>query len=188
MASAMQPLLVRSFIVLGAHGGAGLTPVTGELVLALRRLGVQALGMKPWARSDELRQLSAASALGLPARAFCSALYAGEGGAAPTLDMVVDTFRALATWADAVVVDGVDRVGFDGSALGRALQLPFVYVVGTQVEQALVHAQALARSGLEAVGWLGDPAARMPGEWLGRDAARLALRARSVQKVLELRA
>jgi citrate lyase beta subunit len=105
MASAIQPSLVRSFILLGVHDGA-----------------------------------------------------------APTLDTVADTFRALATWADAVVVDGAGRVGFDGLALGHALQLPFADVVGSQAEEAVAHARALVRGGLEAVGWLGDPAAQMPGE------------------------
>ena len=193
----MPTPLVRSFIVLGRHDGAGLTPLSSALVRALRALGVSAVGMKPVARgrigaggawqSDELRQLAEASAFGLPARALCAGLQADDGsGTPPTLEAVVDTFRALATWADAVVVDGADGGGFDAVDLARALQLPFVYVAGSAA--AAEEARALVAAGLECVGWLGERDADMPGEWLGADVGRLALRAQRLPKALELRA
>ena len=197
----MTPLpLIRSFIVLGARNGAGLTPVTSEIVRALRRIGVRAVGMKPVARgiiaaggrwqSDELQQLAAASAFGLPTRVLCSHLRRPDEpvpavpDAPPTLDTVVDTFRVLSTWADTVVVDGADGLSFGAPDLARALALPFVFVVGNESgssDAAVTEANALLRGGVECSGWLGDPAAvvhqhapsgalgaLMPGEWLSR--------------------
>ena len=192
----MPTPLVRSFIVLGRHDGAGLTPVSCALVRALRGLGVRAVGMKPVAHgrigaggawhSDELRQLAEASALGLPPRALCAGLQADDRSGLPTpLEAVVDTFRALATWADAVVVDGADGASFGAVDLARALQLPFVYVAGGAA--AVGEARALVAAGLECAGWLGERDVDMPGEWLGTDASRHALHAQRLPKVLELR-
>lgn len=196
MASAMPPPLVRSFIVLGPRDGAGLTPVSSALVRALRALGVRAVGMKPVARgrigaggtwlSEELRQLASASAFGLPLRALCGALRTQDSDAPPDLHTVVDTFRALATWADALVVDGADGASFDGLALARALQLPFVDVAGEGDDG--VNARTLVRGGLECAGWLGERHAAMPGERLGRDAAHVSLHGQRMPKALELRA
>lgn len=192
--------LIRSFIVLGARDGAGLTSVTSSILRALRRAGVRAVGMKPIARgvvmpggrwhSDDLERLSAAGAFGLPARALCSRLLAPDeempvrAGEPPTLEAVIDTFRVLSTWADAVVIDGAAGASFSGLDLARALAVPFVFVVGgdpAAFEPSIDEANALVAAGLECAGWVianaradageGEEVlqalrARMPGEWL----------------------
>jgi len=170
------PLALRSFVVLGADAGAGQTLVASALAQALCGQGVKAVAMKAVPHGDELQRLAAASAFGLPPR-----LLRTPPGA-PTLDAAVDTFRVLATWADAVVLDGADPTSPDGADVARALGLPFVFVVGLRpgCAVAAVHkAQALARSGLECAGWVlnrsrpGDEAqldslrAGLPGPCLG---------------------
>ena len=137
------PPALRSFVVLGADAGDGQTLVASALVQALCGQGVKAVAMKAAPHGDELQRLAAASAFGLPPRVLC------PPPGAPTLDAVVDTFRVLATWADAVVLDGADPAGPEGADVARALGLPFVFVVGLRpgCAVAAVHkAQALARS------------------------------------------
>lgn len=203
----MQAPLIRSFIVLGTPAAAGLTEVTVLLLRALTRLGVRAVGMKPVAHglftpsgswhSDELQRLAAASALGLPARVLCAQLIdpgmTVDDPAPPTLEAMVDTFRVLATWADAVVVDGAEPLGYGALELARALALPFVFVVKLEpgcVDTAIAQATGLQQGGLECAGWLAWPAEpahaesarwlctlreRMPGAWLGPAAPALGL-------------
>lgn len=169
------PPALRSFNVLGADAGDGQTLVAAALVQALCRRGVKAVGMKPVAHGDELQRLAAASALALPPRVLCVPRQHGV----PTVDAVVDTFRVLATWADAVVVDGA------GADVARALGLPFVFVVGLRpgcAAAALRKARALAGRGLQCAGWVANHTgpdadadatqvdalrAGLPGPWLG---------------------
>jgi dethiobiotin synthetase len=193
------PPALRSFVVLGADAGDGQTLVASALVQALCGQGVKAVAMKAAPHGDELQRLAAASAFGLPPRVLC------PPPGAPTLDAVVDTFRVLATWADAVVLDGADPAGPEGADVARALGLPFVFVVGLRpgCAAAAVHkAQALARSGLECAGWVlnrstpGDDAqvdalrVGLPGPWLGsiphlqRVAAEPAARAIDMPRTL----
>jgi dethiobiotin synthetase len=187
-----KPSTIRSFIVLGTGPVAGQTLVATALVRSLCERGVNAIGMKPLAKgvigacgawqSAELQRLAAVSAFGFPARALCSYMLESPLGHAgvhdssaghPTLASVVDTFRVLSTWADAVVVDGADRQGealgldFGSLELARALGLPFVFVVGLRpgcVADALRKVDALVHGGLECAGWVGNQPAPVLAE------------------------
>lgn len=216
----MQPPLtpppVRSCIVLGTGPGAGQTLVTTALVQSLCRLGVAAIAMKtvPGAQaaqaagSDELRRLAAVSAFGLPSRALCAALpeaAAARTRRAQAFDGVVDTFRVLSTWADAVVVDGAAASApRDRLAVARALGLPFVLVVGLGrgcVEAAARQARALVDARLECAGWVANQAGpvppdaeallaalrdALPGPWLGSIPRLAATAPESAAQALDL--
>lgn len=202
--------MVRSFMVLGSDAGVGKTLVTCAVVHSLCEAGVQTIAMKPATRgaisdngtwhSSEMLRLAAVSAFGLPPRALCPYLLPPAGGALaaggtahvePTFDTIVDTFRVLSTWGDAVVIEGADGLcdsrgfKFDSADLAWELKLPFVAVVGLRpgcVAPALANLAAWAGRGLECVGWITnqvDPAltdarqlvaalaAAMPGPCLG---------------------
>ncbi|UUZ68786.1 dethiobiotin synthase [Polaromonas sp. P2-4] len=81
------------------------------------------------------------------------------------LEEMVDTFDVLATWADAVVVDGVGgfRVplgaDFDTADLASTLNLPVVIVVGIKMgcmNHALLTAEVLRARGLHLAGWVAN--------------------------------
>lgn len=203
----MTPPAVRSCLVLGADVGAGQTLVAGALVAGLCGLGVKAVAMQPMARgvqgrgghwhSSDLQRLAAVGAFALPERVLCTSMHDAADPAParlPSLDSVVDTFHVLATWADAVVVDGTDSgergetgagPAFDTLGLARTLRLPVVLVVALRpgcMAEARAKRQALRRSGLECAGWVAnrrDAAAdearawvaalcrELPGLWLG---------------------
>jgi dethiobiotin synthetase len=182
-----MPSSIRSFIVLGTDSGAGQTLVATAIVRSLCKMGVNAVGMKPLAegvvsaegawQSEELQRLAAVSAFGFPARALCAHMLdssvnpadlRGSMAGRPTLASVVDTFRVLSTWADAVVVDGADSQGdalgldFGSLELARLLDLPFVFVVGLRpgcVADTRRKVDALIRGGLECAGWVTNQAA-----------------------------
>lgn len=173
----MAPPAVRSCLVLGVDAGVGQTLVTAALVKGLCRHGIKAVAMQPVARgertaagsfhSGELQRLASAGAFALPARALCTSMLAsGEPREPPALDAVVDTFRVLATWADAVVVDAF----VPGSVeLARALRLPVVVVVALRegcVDDARHALAALRSQGLECAGWIGNHRRRDGDGWL----------------------
>jgi len=168
-------------MVAGTAAGVGKTLVTTEIVKSLRSLGIHAVAMKPVARghvlqngtwySDEMRRLADASAFDLPPRALCGHWladdYVPEHSVRPTvsLESIVDTFQALSTWADLVVVEDAQDLKrsagdrFDGDDLARELKLPVVLVVGMQpgcAQVALARVNALARGGLECAGWIAN--------------------------------
>lgn len=173
----MAPPAVRSCLVLGTEPGAGQTLATGALVAGLCRQGIKAVAMQPVARGErdaaggwhcgELQRLAAAGAFALPARVLCTAMRTGgEGMAPPALEAVVDTFRVLSTWADAVVVDAGRH---DGPELARALRLPVVLVVALRagcVGDAQRRLAALRRVGLECAGWVGNHGRHEGDAWL----------------------
>lgn len=174
---APTPPMVRSCLVLGVGAGAGQTLVTAALVSGLCRGGVKAVAMQPVARgerdaagswhSGELQRLASAGAFPLPARVLCTSMQAtGEDGEPPALDAVVDTFRVLATWADAVVVDAREP---GSAALARALRLPVVLVVALREGCVAAAQRALAGlrdEGLECAGWIGNHRRRDDDGWL----------------------
>lgn len=187
------PGVVRSCLVLSTGPGGGATLAATALLRTLGRHGVRAVGMKPVARgrltaagrwhSDELQRLAAASAFGLPPRALCAHPLDGTGEAPPTLEAVVDTFRVLATWADALVVDGDSGAPFGPLALARELALPCVLAHGADpsadsAARSARMARTLVAEGIEVAGWVGvagtasglpgaAPAALLPGACLG---------------------
>lgn len=174
----MKPPRVRSVVVVADRAGVGKTLVTCAIVHALCRAGVQAIAMKPAAQgcigddgawcSAEVGQLAAVSAFGLPQHVLCPAIVPLPREAAtvrrvpPTLDSTVDTFRILATWADAVVIEGADELraalelDFGSADLAGELQLPFVAVVDPAAAHAAHQPLALARAGLECAGWIAN--------------------------------
>ncbi|MFO1329593.1 MAG: AAA family ATPase [Rubrivivax sp.] len=170
-------MAVRSCLVLGVGSGAGQTLVTAALVAGLCRRGIKAVAMQPVARgernaagrwhSGELQRLASAGAFELPARVLCTAMQSsGEPGEPPALDAVVDTFRVLATWADAVVVDARQP---GSTALAHALGLPVVLVVALREGCADESRRALAAlhdEGLECAGWIGNHVEGDGGSWL----------------------
>ena len=182
----MTPPAVRSCVVLGADAGAGQTLVAGALVAGLCGRGVKAVAMQPVARgvrgrgghwhSSDLQRLAAVGAFARPERVLCTSMRSADGtvpAPAPSLESVVDTFRVLATWADAVVVDAAERTdpppapGFDTLGLARTLRLPVVLVVALRpgcVDEARAKAEALRRSGLECAGWVANRRDAAPDE------------------------
>lgn len=180
------PAAVRSFLVAGTAPGAGKTVVTVALLHALRQRGVHAIAMKPMTKdascrhgawhSPEMARLAAASAFGLPERELCAHWIRPPAGPATgaarhrrvrsALDGVVDTFRVLSTWADAVLVEESsdaeidDDDHLDGGAVAGALQLPFILVAriddGGCVESARTRTASLKAHGLECAGWIAN--------------------------------
>lgn len=177
-----------SCLVIGSRPGVGQTLIASALVHSLCASGLRAVGMKPVVRpsaavggrwvSAELERLAAVSAFGLPSRSLCAWVEADDGAlpatrTAETRAAVLDTFAALATWADAVVVDA-DRgpprahqcVTEDTLALARERQLPIFLVVSPDAESDAGAAALLDRisaRGLVCAGWVVNHPRRRPG-------------------------
>jgi dethiobiotin synthetase len=177
-----------SCLVIGARPGVGQTLIASALVHALCASGLRAVGMKPVVRprtsvggrwvSAELERLAAVSAFGLPSRSLCALVEADAGTvpatrSAQTTAAVLDTFAALATWADAVVVDAdlgsphaQRSVSDDTLALAREMQLPIFLVVSPDAESEDGVADVLQRisaPGLACAGWIVNHPQRSPG-------------------------
>jgi dethiobiotin synthetase len=171
-------------MVAGTHAGAGKTVVAAAIVQSLRHRGVEAVAMKTVAMKsrasrvpdrDEMRRLASASAFDLPPHVLCG--YWLDADNLPcdrqpsrsniNLDDVVETFGALSTWADTVIVeeahvaDSFNHAHFMGDELARELNLPVVLVVGIRdgcVPLALARARSLSRRGLALAGWIANQA------------------------------
>ncbi len=146
--------------------------------------GLRAVGMKPVAAglvdrdgrlvSEDAALLAAASPIDAPARLAnpCALrtpvsphLAASMEGALIEIPALVEAFRALRTYAEAVIVEGAGgfRVPLgeatDGADLARALGLPVVLVVGMRLgclNHALLTAEAVRARGLELAGWVAN--------------------------------
>jgi dethiobiotin synthetase len=102
----------------------------------------------------------------------------------PTLDDVIERFRILATWADAVIVDDSERsraglaLDFGPLAMASRLRLPAVLVVPLSagcVDQTQARLAQLRDHGVDCVAWVANDAVgeARPDRWL--DALRAGL-------------
>lgn len=174
----------RSCFVIGTDVGVGKTLIASALVHLLREHGTHTVGMKPVAaganldhgrwRQKELEQLAAAGSFSFPARALSPYIFplmvaphlaAELAGVEMRLEEILDSFDVLATWADAVVIDGVGgfRVplgtNFDSADLATALKLPLILVVGIKsgcMNHALLTAEAVRARDLVLAGWVAN--------------------------------
>ncbi|MFB0935966.1 MAG: dethiobiotin synthase [Propionivibrio sp.] len=176
----------RAWFVTGTDTEVGKTFATCALLLALRNLGIQAIGMKPVAagtdengRNDDVERLIAASGVDAPRDlinpylfqpAIAPHIAAAEAGQVIDIGHIVAAFEELRRKADAVLVEGVG--GFcvplghdcDTADLAEKLALPVILVVGMRlgcINHALLTCQAIAARGLTLAGWIAnriDPA------------------------------
>jgi len=161
-----------SFCVLGFGQEVHWTSLA--LMHALRNWGYLVTGMIPraddarWSegrwRSERVAQLQRASSFAFPASAVCALNRTLE----PQVDVspfdaeaLVDSFRALATWADMVVVDALGNP--DGSAglntrdVAQALGLPVIIACDDSqqgLESACGLVKSLRRRQLRVTGWV----------------------------------
>lgn len=171
-----------SFVMLEQDEGTA----TLAVLHGLRQQGLRVTAMTPVVRdahwhggqwvSPHVERLQAAGSMAFPGSAVCPYVLDGEVGADQQLvalrrDVVVDAYRALATWADMVVVEARGAVdaqlgaGLSMQELLSHLRLPIVAVVAAGsdgaialqavAEQCRAHRQRLA-------GWVlkGDGSAR----------------------------
>lgn len=170
--------------VTGTDTGVGKTLISTALLIALRRLGVAAVGMKPvaagaepvdgdWVNDDVLR-IEAAAALAAPREWINPYLFrppiaphiaAEQKGVRIEIPHIVDCYRGLAGLAEWVVVEGAGgfRVPLDErrdmADLALALELPVLLVVGLRLgclNHALLTAEAIAARGLRLAGWVAN--------------------------------
>lgn len=170
--------------VTGTDTGVGKTLVSAGLLHALARHHRRVVGMKPvaaglvpwgedWASEDAIA-LRAASTLAVPPALDNPVLLpdplsphiaAARAGVEIDITAIVSSYQALASQADAVVVEGAG--GFHvpltdtltGADLAQALALPVVLVVGLRLgclNHALLTAEAIRARGLALVGWVAN--------------------------------
>ncbi len=175
-----------AWFVAGTDTEVGKTFATCALLLALKRNGQRAIGMKPVAagtdadgKNDDVESLVAASGVAAPRElinpylfqpAIAPHIAATEAGISIDIDRIVTAFEQLRPFADAVLVEGVG--GFcvpldehsDTADLAEKLGLPVILVVGMRlgcINHALLTCQAIAARGLKLAGWIAnriDPA------------------------------
>ena len=169
----------RGWFVTGTDTGVGKTRVACALLHALRARHARCVGMKPVAagvdalgHNDDVLALRAASNVAVPAAldnpvllgdAVAPHIAAARAGFTIDIDALVRAYAALATRADAVVVEGAggfavplssERTGAD---LAAALGLPVILVVGLRLgclNHALLTRDAIAARGLRLAGWV----------------------------------
>jgi len=176
--------------VTGTDTNVGKTLVAAGLLHALARSGHRrVVGMKPvaagvvpwgedWACEDAIALRAASTLAVLPEldnpvllpEPLSPHIAAARAGVQIDIDAIVRSYRALASQADAVVVEGAG--GFlvpltgthTGADLAQALALPVVLVVGLRLgclNHALLTAEAIRARGLTLAGWVAnrvDPA------------------------------
>jgi len=171
--------------ITGTDTGIGKTLVSTALVRGLRARGVRAVGMKPVASgctvvggvrvNEDVEWLLGACAPDAPPRALVNP-YAFEAAIAPhlaaaregveiTLAPIRHAYRALATTADRIVVEGVGGWSVPLSPtlmqadLVHALDLPVLLVVGLRLgclNHALSSARAIEADGCRLLGWVAN--------------------------------
>ncbi len=174
----------RGFFVTGTDTGVGKTRAACALLLALRRAGVRAVGMKPVAAgalhdaqgllNEDVAALIAASAYAAPRAevnpycfepAIAPHIAAARAGVVIEAAVIVRAFDTLAAGADTIVVEGAGGfciplgAGFDSSDLAAELSLPVILVVGLRLgclNHALLTAQAIQARGLTIAGWIAN--------------------------------
>ena len=200
-----------SCFVAGTDTEIGKTLISGALLHALGRRGLQAAGMKPiaagaawdataqrWA-NDDVEFIRDAAPLKLPRELTTPCLF--RTPAAPHLAAVLEgqaidpavllqAFAQVRAQAQAVVVEGVggwrvpltDR--YDTADLARDLGLPVVLVVGLRlgcINHALLSAEAIAARGLRLAGWVANT---VDPDMTQREGNVLALRQRLAAPLL----
>lgn len=178
-----------SLFVTGTDTGVGKTRISVALLHALSAHHARVVGMKPVAAgvetingvlsNEDVVALRAASTCAVPPELDNPVLLpdpvsphiaAARAGVKIDIAHIVACHRALAQWADAVVVEGAG--GFlvplsdleTGADLAQALALPVVLVVGLRLgclNHALLTAEAIRARGLTLAGWVAnhvDPA------------------------------
>lgn len=173
-----------SVFITGTDTGVGKTRVASALLLAGRRAGLRALGMKPvasgaelccgqWVNDDVVQLLAAAGVavdpdLVNPFRfepAIAPHLAARLAGVEITLAPILSAHAALAAGSDWLVVEGVGGWAVPLSPtlmqadLVRALALPVILVVGIRlgaINHALLSAAAIRADGLELAGFIAN--------------------------------
>ena len=156
---------------------AGTASAATALLRALTESGLRTVGMMPVSTGDgadrnALQALAAAGAFALPSAAICPYVFKEEGAAVALarqhgvtlgLDAMVDTYQALATWSDGVVVAAPGDVqsplgkAFCLCDLAKALGLPAILVVdgeGRGAREACATARALRKRSVPLVGWV----------------------------------
>ena len=173
-----------SLFITGTDTGVGKTLVSAALLHALARYHPRVVGMKPVAAgtelidgvpaNDDVLALRAASNCRVPPELDNPVLLpdpvsphiaAARAGVRIDIAHLVACHRALAQWADAVVVEGAG--GFQvplsatetGADLAQALGLPVVLVVGLRLgclNHALLTAESIRARGLTLAGWVAN--------------------------------
>lgn len=174
----------KAFFVTGTDTEIGKTLVSSALVYAMAQRGWASVGMKPVAAGAELidgiwwnedvQALRAVSNVAVPDTLINPYLFrlpaaphiaAREEGREIDLAHIIDSYRALATKVEALVVEGVG--GFcvplnsrhNTADMAQQLQLPVILVVGMRlgcISHALLSVEAIAARGLKLVGWVAN--------------------------------
>lgn len=170
--------------IAGTDTGVGKTLATASLLVALRNLGYQAVGMKPIAAgaewsdgqwvNEDVELLRRSSALDVPPEMTCPYIFkeaiaphiaADRKGVRIEIPAIVEAYRALDSLADMVVVEGAGGllVPIDSRAdmadVVSELDLPVILVVGMRlgcINHALLTQTAMGVRGLRLVGWIAN--------------------------------
>lgn len=170
--------------VTGTDTEIGKTLVTASLIVALRRRGINAVGMKPVAAgavevngqpvNDDVEAIVTASGNHVDRRLVNPYLFtapiaphiaAGDEKRAIDPEKIVACHDRLSALHDVVVIEGVGgfRVplsnGFDTADLACRLGRPVILVVGLRlgcINHALLTLEAIRARGLECLGWVAN--------------------------------
>ena len=184
MTGSPSPVVSPGFFVTGTDTGIGKTLVASALLRAFALSGMRAVGMKPVATgcradardraNEDVAALIAASNVGAPidlvnpycfAPAIAPHIAARQAGMTISLMHIRDSYRALTTLADRVVVEGAGGLLVplspqqDWGDLVSLLELSVVLVVGMRLgclNHALLTAEAIRSRGLPFAGWVAN--------------------------------
>jgi len=175
---------MKGWFITGTDTGVGKTFVTVGLLRYLNERGLQAAGMKPIAsgcertpdglRNDDALRIVEASAPALPYELvnpysfeppIAPHIAAAKAGVVIETRRILDSFAAIASQVDCIVVEGVggwevpvsEEAGMPD--LAAALGLPVILVVGIRlgcINHALLTAEAVRARGLELAGWIAN--------------------------------
>ena len=177
--------LLFSCFVTGTDTEIGKTLISAALLHHLSQQGLGSIGMKPVAAgvtidadgtmsNEDIDALTAASSLVLPGALTTPYLLrtpaaphlaAAIDGVTMSMDTIIDCYTALASTADAIIVEGVGGFcvplsdDFDTADLAQRLNLPVVLVVGMRLgclNHALLTAEAIRARGLRLAGWVAN--------------------------------
>ena len=174
----------RSVFITGTDTGIGKTICSASLLVALRRSGLRAAGMKPVAsgcrqtahglRNDDAELLLAFGELGMDyalvnpyafVAPIAPSIAAADAGIVIDLDILRAAFAKLSRHSDVVVVEGVGGWAAPLSAtlmqadLVREWRLPVILVVGLRlgcINHAVLSARAIVADGCELLGWIAN--------------------------------
>ena len=174
----------RSVFITGTDTGIGKTICSAALLVALRRSGLRAIGMKPVAsgcrqtahglRNEDAELLLAHGEPGADyalvnpyafAAPIAPSIAAANAGIAIDLDILRVSFATLAGHSDIVVVEGVGGWAAPLSEtlmqadLVRELRLPVILIVGLRlgcINHAVLSARAIVADGCELLGWIAN--------------------------------